>query len=155
MQLFGSSLQHNTHFHVLVPEGLFSAPSPETEGRATFLPLPPPEDEEVESLLCTTAQRLVRLLERLGRLDEDAYPHDALQKRPLDQTVPFRTLPGQKVAPCNERWGEEAINGNCWVALADVKPPCDAALFRHGDKCYRPVGGPWPGDPGPDRLGAY
>ena len=76
---FGSSLQHNTHFHVLVPEGLFSAPSPGTQARATFLPLPPPEDEEVESLLCTTAQRVVRLLKRLGRLDEDAYPQDALQ----------------------------------------------------------------------------
>jgi len=55
------------------------------------------------------------------------------EKRPLDQTVPFETLPGQKVAPCNERWGEVAINGNCWANMGDVKPPCDAALFRHGD----------------------
>jgi len=33
----------------------------------------------VELLLCTTAQCVVRLLKRLGRLDEDAYPQDTLQ----------------------------------------------------------------------------
>ena len=79
VQHFGNALQHNTHFHVLVPEGLFAAPSPGTEQQATFLPLPPPDDEEVESLLRTVARRVVRLLKRLGRLDEDAFPEDALQ----------------------------------------------------------------------------
>jgi hypothetical protein len=34
--------------------------------------------------------------------------------------------------------GEVAINGNCWANQGDVKPPC-GRLFRHGDKCYRPV----------------
>jgi len=73
------------------------------------------------------------------------------EKRPLDQTVPFRTLPGQKVAPCNERLGPKAINGNCWFASRDVTPPC-GDLFRHGDVCYAPVAAaPWPGQPGPDR----
>jgi len=60
------------------------------------------------------------------------------EKRPLDQTVPFRTLPGQKVAPCNEQMGEEAINGNCWAWQGALKPPC-GVLFRHGDKCYRAI----------------
>jgi hypothetical protein len=64
---------------VLVPEGLFAPPSPGTEERATFLALPPPTDEEVELLLRTVAGRVVRLLKRLGRLDEDAFPQDALQ----------------------------------------------------------------------------
>jgi len=79
VQHFRSSLQRNTHFHVLVPEGLFAAPSPGTEQRATFLPLPPPDDEEVELLLRSVARRVVRLLKRLGRFDEDAFPEDALQ----------------------------------------------------------------------------
>jgi hypothetical protein len=59
-------------------------------------------------------------------------------EKPLDQPIPVKTLPGQKVAPCNAQWGEVAINGNCWGAMADVKPPC-GYLFRQGDKCYRPI----------------
>jgi len=104
VQLFGSALQANTHFHVLVPEGLFAAPSPETQARATFLPLPPPEDEEVESLLCTVARRVVRLLKRLGRLDEDAYPQDALQVlqvASIQRRLPFP--PGDEAPPRKRR----------------------------------------------------
>jgi len=48
------------------------------------------------------------------------------------------TLPGQRAAPCNAAVGEETINGNCWVYIFAVKPPC-GILFRQGDKCYRPV----------------
>jgi hypothetical protein len=59
-------------------------------------------------------------------------------EKPLDQTIPTWTLPGQKVAPCNEALAEEAINGNCWIASAKVKPPC-GLLFRQGDTCYRPI----------------
>ena len=59
-------------------------------------------------------------------------------EKPLDQAVPMSTLPGQKVAPCDAEWGQVAIYGNCWLASADVKPPC-GRLFRHGDICYRPV----------------
>jgi hypothetical protein len=60
------------------------------------------------------------------------------EKMPAEQQVPKKTLPGQKVAPCDAELGEVAINGNCWAAQADVKPPC-GRLFRHGDKCYRPI----------------
>jgi hypothetical protein len=59
-------------------------------------------------------------------------------EKPLDQTVPKWTLPGQRVAPCDAGLGEVAINGNCWANQGDVKPPC-GRLFRHGDKCYAPV----------------
>jgi len=61
-------------------------------------------------------------------------------KRPAEQQVPRSTLPGQKVAPCDVEGGEVAINGNCWMRIADVKPPCGCCkLFRHGDSCYRPM----------------
>jgi len=59
-------------------------------------------------------------------------------EKPLDQPIPVKTLPGQKVAPCDPRWGEVAINGNCWLRVADVKPPC-GLLFRQEDSCYRPI----------------
>src|SRR5437868_11423609 len=44
-------------------------------------------------------------------------------EKPLDQPIPVKTLPGQKAAPCNAAVGERTINGNCWVWIADVKPP--------------------------------
>jgi hypothetical protein len=60
------------------------------------------------------------------------------EKVPAEQQVPVRTLPGQKVAPCDAELGQVAINGNCWLRVADVKPPC-GRLFRHGDACYTPI----------------
>jgi len=69
-----------------------------------------------------------------------------------DQTIPVKTLPGQKVAPCDEGLGPVAINGNCWAAMALVKPPC-GRLFRQGDLCYAPIAADpkKPVEPGPDR----
>ena len=60
------------------------------------------------------------------------------EKVPAEQQVPVRTLPGQKVAPCDAELGEEAIHGNCWYRSGLVKPPC-GRLFRQGDACYRPA----------------
>jgi hypothetical protein len=57
--------------------------------------------------------------------------------RPAEQEVPRKTLPGQKVAPCDEGLRQEAIYGNCWIPIVGA-PPC-GRLFRHGDKCYAPV----------------
>jgi hypothetical protein len=57
---------------------------------------------------------------------------------PAEQHVPRSTLPGQRVAPCDAETGEVAIHGNCWLRVADVKPPC-GRLFRHEDSCYRPI----------------
>jgi len=59
-------------------------------------------------------------------------------KRPAEQQVPTFTLPGQKVAPCDDELGQVAIYGNCWTRIADVKPPC-GRLFRHEDSCYIPI----------------
>jgi hypothetical protein len=56
---------------------------------------------------------------------------------PAEQQVPKFTLPGQKVAPCDEGLRQEAIYGNCWAPMYGT-PPC-GRLFRHGDKCYLPV----------------
>ncbi len=71
IQRFGSALQLNVHFHVLVPEGVFAEDG-------TFHPLPPPEDADVESLLETFLRRLVPLLERHGLHELEALPEHAL-----------------------------------------------------------------------------
>jgi len=65
-QRFGSSLNLNPHFHSLVVDGIFN------EKRATFHEAPPLRDEDVKSIVETTAHRVIRLLERQGMLDENA-----------------------------------------------------------------------------------
>src|SRR5258707_6155800 len=70
VQRFGSALQSNVHFHVLVPDGVFV----ETEegAPAEFHELQPPSDEDVANLLSRVARRVTRLLERRGRLATSA-----------------------------------------------------------------------------------
>jgi len=58
-------------------------------------------------------------------------------EKPLDQPIPLKTLPGQKVAPCDAGLAEVTINGNCWIRT-EMAPPC-GRLFRQGDVCYRPI----------------
>jgi hypothetical protein len=62
-------------------------------------------------------------------------------EKPLDQPIPIKTLPGQRAAPCDAEGSQVEINGNCWLALRDAKPPC-GRYFRQGDVCYAPVAEP-------------
>ena len=57
VQRFGSALQLNVHFHLLAPEGVFTADG-------AFVPLPPPDDEDVRALLEASLHRLHALLDR-------------------------------------------------------------------------------------------
>ncbi|HLL52467.1 MAG TPA: hypothetical protein VK447_02915 [Myxococcaceae bacterium] len=53
--------------------------------------------------------------------------------------IPKEPFPWQKPEnDCDRSLGEEPINGGCWVYIYAVKPPC-GKLFRHEDRCYRPV----------------
>ena len=67
IQRFGSALQLNVHFHVLVPEGVF-------DDSGTLLPLPPPEDAEVHSILEAFLHRLRALLERTRTVRPRGHP---------------------------------------------------------------------------------
>src|SRR5262249_49852198 len=77
VQRFGSALQSNVHFHVLVPDGVFA--ETEEDAPAEFRELPPPSDKDVANLLAQAARRLTRLLERRGRLEQHPAPTDALE----------------------------------------------------------------------------
>jgi hypothetical protein len=64
---------------------------------------------------------------------------DLGKKTETEHWIPNEPAPWQKLAKdCKASLGEKPINGGCWVWIADVPPPC-GELFRHGDKCYRPV----------------
>jgi hypothetical protein len=58
-------------------------------------------------------------------------------EKPLDQPIPVKLLPGQKAPPCDSGLREEAINAGCWIPIVG-EPPC-GRLFRHDNKCYRPI----------------
>jgi hypothetical protein len=77
IQLAGSFVNANVHFHTLVPEGAWHE---QPDGSVAFHPLPPPTDEDVEVLAVRIVRRVVRLL---ARRDADAAVDDALDG--LDQ----------------------------------------------------------------------
>ena len=61
VQRFGSALQLNIHFHVVVPDGVFVRSD---DGAVSFARLPAPEDEDVQALLQRIATRVLRLLRK-------------------------------------------------------------------------------------------
>jgi hypothetical protein len=77
LQRFGGALDLHPHIHSLLPDGLFV---PADEGLLTFIPLPPPTDEDVAALALKIARRLTTVIER--RCD-DACETDSL----LEQTA--------------------------------------------------------------------
>ena len=100
-QRFSSALTLNPHLHVLVAAGLFGGPT--VEGAASFHPLPPPDDAEVEALLLTVATRTVRLMKKRGLLDNDAFPrsaHELTLAASLQHRLPF---PAQQLPPRKRR----------------------------------------------------
>ena len=95
IQRFGSALQLNVHFHVLVPEGVF-------DDGGTFHPLPPPEDADVEALLHTFLRRLVPLLERHGLHELESLPEHALDALQLS-SAQWRLSLGSPYPPRRSR----------------------------------------------------
>ena len=74
IQRFRSALNLTPHFHVLVLDGVYPGPS---HGLGSFVPLPPPETEDVARILAGTARRILRVLERRGPdPDEDSLASD-------------------------------------------------------------------------------
>ena len=68
IQRFGSALNLNIHFHMLLLDGAYDFKG----RRPTFRRAPRPTRAELTKLLRTIGQRVARLLERLGPLVRDA-----------------------------------------------------------------------------------
>jgi hypothetical protein len=68
IQRFGSALNLNVHFHLLVLDGVYRR---DGESRLRFVPVPAPRTEELEGLVRRIAERIGRSLERSGLITRD------------------------------------------------------------------------------------
>jgi len=68
IQRFGSALNLNVHFHLLVLDGVYRR---EGEGRLRFVPVPAPGTSELQRLVQRIAERIGRSLERSGLITRD------------------------------------------------------------------------------------
>jgi hypothetical protein len=108
VQRFGSALNLNVHFHTLALDGVYTR----DEGNATrFLPLPPPDPDEVARVLAGTARRIARLLASRAGDDDDALARD----EPLLATLAAASLRSRVAMGSGE--------GQRWRRLGDRVEP--------------------------------
>jgi hypothetical protein len=119
VQRFGSALNLNVHFHTLALDGVYTC----DKGNAMrFLPLPPPNPDEVARVLAGTARRIARLVASRAEGD-DALARD----EPLLATLAAASL--------RSRVAMGAGAGQRWRRLGDRVEPCgeepDPEAFPH------------------------
>ena len=91
VQRFGSALNCNPHFHVLMPDGVYVTSA---DGEPTFVRAPGLSDDDVRQIVETTANREVRLWQRRGLLEGDTV--DPLwEEEPLLATITAASVQGQ------------------------------------------------------------
>ena len=140
VQRFGSSINLNPHFHVLFLDGVYV---PAAEGGApVFVAAPPLADEDVQKLVETASQRIVRLLQRRGLLD-DSLVDDLSESEPLQAALSAASVQGQFAT------GE--CGGGCRLQLRGcVARRCASPLVVF--RCMRPSA--WPPTTGPAWSGS-
>jgi len=69
VQRFGSSINLNIHLHVLALDGVYAR---DADGSPTFVSAPRLTDEDVRTIVETTAKRVIRLCQRRGLFEEGA-----------------------------------------------------------------------------------
>ena len=92
VQRFGSALNLNPHFQVLVLDGVYACG--EAGAAPVFVPAPPLRDADVQRIVETAAHRLVRLLQQRGILDETEVDTLA-EKEPLLAALSAASIKGQ------------------------------------------------------------
>ena len=91
MQRFGSALNLNPHFHVLMPDGVYVTGE---DGVPMFVRASQLTDDDVQQVVELTAKRVVRLLQRRGVLEEGNV--DPLwEQEPLLATITAASVQGQ------------------------------------------------------------
>ena len=120
-QRFGSALNLNIHFHILVPDGVFVRRSP--RHRPHFVSVKP-TTEDVQLIVFKIARRVHRLLDRRGLLEEGLCPDE--QEHPFHRaSVSGRTVLGERPNQPVARLQQLDMFGN-----QPTKLPRRCALFR-------------------------
>jgi len=93
LQRFGSSLNLNLHYHLIVLEGVYLDRSAQ-ELKPKFVKLAPPSDADVATVVTKISQRVIRKLRKLGYLEADLETPMATGYDPLvdDEPELARTL---------------------------------------------------------------
>ena len=126
IQRFGSALNLTPHFHSLVLDGVFAGPA---HSPGPFLPLPPPDTEDVARVMAGTARRLMRLVEDRR---QHAGPEEA-EDDPLLTTLMAASIQSRIAT------GPEA--GQRWRRLGDrVEPADEEAAEAPPPRCVREGG---------------
>jgi len=130
IQRFGSALNLNLHFHTLALDGVYTYAV--DQGQPTrFLPLPPPEANEVARVLAGAALRIQRVIEARAGDDADALARDepllallaAASLRTRVATGPHRGEPWRRLGDRVEPSDGDAN---------EVDPEASARVPQHG-----------------------
>lgn len=127
IQRFGSALNLTPHFHSLVLDGVYAGPA---HSPGPFLPLPPPETEDVARVMAGTARRVMQLVEhrRQGRDLDEAAEDDPLRVTLMAASVQSRIATGPQA-------------GQRWRRLGDrVEPTDHDAVAEPSVRCVREGG---------------
>jgi hypothetical protein len=127
IQRFGSALNANVHFHMLIPDGVYRR---DGEGRAQFVPVCAPNPEELRVLVQTIAERLGRSLERSGLITRDI-ENTYLAFDPAEE-APIHGLLGHSITyriATGPREGQMARSGACCST-----PRCKRAATNFGNR---------------------
>ena len=109
VQRFGSALNLNPHSHALIIDGVYV----DGEAGPEFVPAPPLSDDDVQQIVETTAQRVVRLLQRRGLLEE-GNTDPLMEQEPLLATITAASIQG--------RWPPASVPASPCVPSADADP---------------------------------
>jgi hypothetical protein len=93
IQRFGSALNANVHFHMLVLDGVYRKAS--GEGRPRFVPVAEPAPGELQVLVQAIAERIGRSLERAGLITRDV--ENAYLTFDPSEEAPINTLVGHSI----------------------------------------------------------
>jgi len=124
VQRFGSSLNLNLHYHLIVLDGVYRDRS--AQGlKPKFVKMAPPSDADIATVVTKISQRVIRKLRQLGYLEPDleatvATGYDPLVEdepelaRPLSasvqQRIAFGERAGQRVRRIGSGFGYEGEN---------------------------------------------
>jgi len=125
IQRFGSALNLNLHFHTLALDGVYVG---DYGTPLRFLPLPPPNPDEVARVLAGTARRTARLLEARAEADDDALTRD----EPLLATLAAASLRARTALgpDAGQRW--RRLGERVEPREADSDPEASPRVPQHG-----------------------